>query len=308
MIFSTLKKFGIKNKWVRSKSLIAGYKNNYLVNMGDGSGYKYILFSSLIIPNELVDTIKDYILESKKEYNIYQCSIDENSIEVSIREQIFPAKIDKIIKLLNFVISVLEAKNIPINNFCHECKSQDHNLYYTNKDDINISLCRSCAEKIRHELNRENNLFEIEDKNYLNGILGAIIYSLPILLIWVVLAVFFNLIAAVAALILVYASLIGYYKFGGKPSKAQKWILLFLNAVIIILANYLTIGIFIFSEGVPAEQILHMLINNDNIIEALIRNLKISFIFSLIPWSLIIIITYFQTRSKILFQSKALIE
>jgi hypothetical protein len=57
MMFPGIKEIAVSKKWHSTKSSVAGNENGYLFNLSDGSGFKFILFSGLNIPEPSVNAI-----------------------------------------------------------------------------------------------------------------------------------------------------------------------------------------------------------------------------------------------------------
>jgi hypothetical protein len=264
MLYPGMKKIGKEKNWHRSKNLVTGYERGYLINMGDGQGYKFISMNFLEIPDDKIPIIKDSLVQIKKQFKINEITVDSKSVFVSIREVFVPAKKAAIMNALKAILDILSRNAISPNEKCSECGSNNYGLYYLSTSEINLPLCKNCADKTRADLSRSKNEFDNEEKFYVRGAAGALLFSLPGVVLWMLVAVYLDRIAAAVALLMGYLSLKGYEKFGGKAGPLQKWILVLVNIVMVAFSNYFTIGCLLFFEKKMAVgQVLDVLMNNE---------------------------------------------
>jgi hypothetical protein len=307
MLYPGMKKIGREKGWHRSKNLVTGYERGYLVNMGDGQGFKFISMNFLEIPDDRISIIKDSLEQLKKQYRINGITVDSKSLYVSIRELFVPAKKAAILNLLNAIIDILAGNSISRNDTCSECGSNNFELHYLSTSEVILPLCKSCVDKARADLSRSKNEFDNEEKFYVRGTLGAIVFSLPGVVIWMLVAVYLQRIAAAVALLMAYASLKGYEIFGGKTGKLQKWILVLVNIVMVVFANYFTVGYILFIEKkMPLDQIPDILLNNEAVKKIMFEQIGLSFAVCFIFWIYLLYMNYQRSKFPELIASEKL--
>jgi len=308
MILPGIKKIAKNKNWLRSNSMTSGVENDYLVNMGDGQGFKFFLLHNMKIPESKIDLLKTEFDAIKKNFSFNVIEIENNSIYITIKEMFLPAKKEKIVKALDAIVDILKRNAIPVNTTCIDCgKNDDTTLHYVNTKDVNFPICSGCAGNLRHKLFTEKEIFLNEDKNYMRGLLGAIIFSIPGMIVWLLATVYLERIAAAIALLMFYLSIKGYEKFGGKMGKMKAWILLSANIIMIIMSNFLTVGYLLFKkQNIPADKIVEIITTNQQILDIIYDGIALSLAVCSIVWLYLLYIYIRQSRFPELLQSKTI--
>ncbi|PKL35623.1 MAG: hypothetical protein CVV44_19010 [Spirochaetae bacterium HGW-Spirochaetae-1] len=306
MIFPGIKKIAKSKNWLRSNSMTSGVENDYLINMGDGQGFKFFLFHNMVIPESKIDLLKNEFDAIKKNFSFNVIDIKNNSIYITIKEMFLPAKKEKILQALDSIVNILKRNSISVNTACIDCgKNDDNTLHYLNTKDVNFHICSGCAENLRHKLLTEYRNFLNEDKNYIRGLLGAIIFSIPGMIVWLLATVYLERIAAGIALLMFYLSIKGYEIFGGKLGKLKAWILLSVNISMVIISNYVTVGYLLYKkQNIPIDRILEIVTTNQQISEIIYKDIALSLAVCSILWLFLLYIYIKQTKFPELLQSK----
>lgn len=292
MIYPRIKSIGKEKKWWHSNSFIAGIEKNYAINLGDGNGFKLILFVNLNLNETEKEILAKEINDKKKELGIFLFEIENDSLSFQIREVLIPAKKEKILNIINFGTELLSKHNIKRSDTCSECGKAEFNFAYSNLSQINIPLCSHCLINVNHYFAQEKRAFETEDKNYLQGFLGALIFAIPAIMLWVLFAVFLDIITGATALLVGFLSIKGYEKFNGKVGKHQKWILIAVNILSVLIANYATTAFILYRNKLNLNDIIYNIFNNHDIIRIIKTQFALSAIVCFFVWIWLFYIYY----------------
>ena len=185
--------------------------------------------------------------------------------------------------LVDFLVVLFKKLNISEQNKCHNCGTYQKINYY-DLNDNGIILCNNCFNQT------ENSLLEIEreriseEKNYLTGFLGAMVFSIPGIIAWVLIAVFLERLATGMALIIALLGLKGYDYLKGRHGKFTKYIIVIANIVSILIANVATVIALLVKEGLTINKAISELQINQDAKDIFNLNTIVSFILALIVW------------------------
>jgi uncharacterized membrane protein len=192
-------------------------------------------------------------------------------------------KLKTVYALFDFLVDLFKKLNISEQNKCHNCGTTNN----VNPYDLNnsgILLCTACFREI------ENRYYEIErekfaeNKNYLTGFLGSIVFSILGIVAWVLVAVYLNRIASAMALVIAYLGIKGYDYFKGQRGKLTKYLSVFSNIICIIIANVTTVTAMLMNEGLTISQSLAELQTNEIVQDLIYKNTMISFVLAFFVW------------------------
>lgn len=143
--------------------------------------------------------------------------------------------------ILNKVTSYLVENRF--NPSCKYCR-HDHPLdFYSIQGNVEV-ICDECYEKIV-QASKENQVEQTE--NVLSGIIGAIIGALIGVVLWVIVYQL-GFIVAIVAYLMVVCAIKGYEKLGGRLSKKGVWIAVIISIMMLLVAEYLSIGVTLYNE------------------------------------------------------------
>ena len=133
----------------------------------------------------------------------------------------------------------------------------------------------------------ENNVIKEPVKNgsYLTGIVGAVIGGSIAAIPWVLMYVYGNMILSALAIIIALGSLKGYQLAKGKITKAIKPIIIVISILIVIVATLVVIPNLM---AIKDDLDLNYLYNSDKFISALMQDLAVSVIFTILGVSVAI--------------------
>ncbi|GHU75045.1 hypothetical protein FACS189461_0520 [Spirochaetia bacterium] len=211
MLWPGIKKLGKELQLKRTTSEVVGMVNNCFVKMYDGSNIKVL---ELFVP-ELDNSDKENIINKLQLNKIKKYDWMANGVKITFQEIIRPYSIKKIKNVLTELTEYFDKKYPGKKPQCHKCGIQKNADVYCIGND-SLYLCDDCLKECENILN--NNYFEYQQlpTNYLQGFIGALLFSIPGILLTIIFFVFLNSLAAVSALLYIFLGIKGYKKFKGK--------------------------------------------------------------------------------------------
>jgi hypothetical protein len=294
MIFPKAKKIARDLGWYKTNDSVFGLYKGYFFNVSDASiiqtpQYKYISVTIGNLKEEQREQIKTELAISKKRLKFTSFEIGENSIFFKFTENLIPTKLSTVYALFDFLTDLFKKLNIPKQDQCHSCEANQRTNYY-DLNDTGVILCDNCFKKTNdkfYEIEKERTS---KEKNYLTGFLGAIMFSIPAIIIWVLLAVYLGGLSSGMAFVIAFLGFIGYDYFQGLQGKLTKYIIFFTNITGIFVANVLTIIAILVKQGLSINQAILEFQTNPAANEIFMQNIVISFLLSFIPWIWILFI------------------
>ncbi len=288
MIFPKAKKIAKDLDWYKTKDGVFGLYKGYFFNVADASllsnpQYKFVTATIDNITEEQKLSIKAELDTNKKILKFTNFEISDNSIFFQFAENLTFTKLKTVYTLFDFLVDLFRKIGISEQNKCHNCDTKD-NIKYYDLNDNGVLLCNSCFSQI------ENNYYDIEreriseEKNYLTGFLGSIVFSIPGIIAWVLIAVYFERLASVMAIAIAYLGLKGYNYFKGQHGKITKYIIVISNIVSILIANTATIIVMLMNEGLTISESFTELQINEVAKDLFFKNTMISFVLAFFVW------------------------
>ncbi|MEL7586484.1 MAG: hypothetical protein AAGU19_07185 [Prolixibacteraceae bacterium] len=288
MIFPKAKKIARELDWHKTKDGVFGLYKGYFFNVGDGSllsnpQFKYVIATTDTLTEEQKLQIKTELDANKKVLKFSNYEIGDNSIFFQFVENLTLTKLKIVYALFDFLVDLFKKLNISEQNKCHNCATKD-NIKYYDLNDRGVLLCNLCFRQIEndyYEVEREKYL---EDKNYLTGFFGSIVFSIPGIVAWVLVAVYLERLASAMAIIIAFLGIKGYKYFKGRHTKLTKYVIVLSNIVSILIANVVTIVAMLINEGLTLSQSFAELQNNEVAKDLLSKNTMISFVLAFFIW------------------------
>lgn len=288
MIFPKTKKIAKKLDWHKTNDGVFGLYKGYFFNIGDANlmnnpQSKFIILRTDNLSDEQEQQIRSELVENKKTLKFTNSRIGTNTIYIQFIEIFTYTKVNTVYYLLDFLVDLCKRLNISEKYECQNCTTKT-NLNFYDLNNNGTILCESCFHEI------ENQFFEIEreklskNKNYLTGFLGSILFSIPGIIAWTLIAVYVGLIGSGMAILIALLGLKGYEFFKGQKSKLTKYLIVFSNIVSILIAN-IAIFIFLFvKEGLTISQSFQELQINTRAQDMLLKYTLISFVLAFCAW------------------------
>ena len=155
----------------------------------------------------------------KKKKYAKQCEIDAENREVffTFTEYVIPYKVAHIQEVIDSVVTHFTEKYPNKDVPCYHCENSG-DVQIVSFASVASPLCGACRSALQTEIEETNNAFAIQETNYAAGTVGAVLFSLPCMLL-TLLFFFLGKIAAISGMLHYYAAIKGYNRFKGKFDK-----------------------------------------------------------------------------------------
>ncbi|HKR06902.1 MAG TPA: hypothetical protein VJY62_19860 [Bacteroidia bacterium] len=288
MIFPKAKKIARELDWHTTKNGVFGLYKGYFFNIGDGNllsnpQYKYVVAATDNLTEGQKLQIKTELEANKKALKFSNFKIEDGSIFFQFLENLTYTKLKTVYSLFDFLVDLFKRLNIPEQNKCHNCGVKE-NIKYYDLNDSGIILCNTCLQKTENSFYETEREKYSEEKNYLTGFLGSIVFSIPGIIAWVLLAVYLQRLASGMALVIGFLGIKGYDYFKGRHGRLTKYIIVLSNILCILLANVTTIIAILINEGLTLKQSFAELQTNETAKELLYKNTIISYVLAFFIW------------------------
>jgi hypothetical protein len=288
MIFPKAKKIARELDWYKTKDGVFGLYKGFFFNVGDGSllsnpQFKYVSSTTDTLTEEQKLQLKTELDANKKVLKFSNYEIGDNSILFQFLENLTFTKLKTVYSLFDFLVDLFKKLNIPEQSKCHSCGTKDSIKYY-DLNDSGVMLCSPCFRQIENSYYETERATFSEEKNYLIGFLGSIVFSIPGIIAWVLVAVYLERLASAMAIVIAFLGLKGYHYFKGQHGKLTKYVIVFSNILSILIANIATIIAMLINEGLTLNQSFVELQTNEAAKDLLYKNTMISFVLAFFIW------------------------
>lgn len=288
MIFPKAKKIAKELDWHKTNDGVFGLYKGYFFKVTDASflsnpQFKFVTATTDSLTEQQKLQIKTELDTNKKNLKFTNFEISDNSIFFQFAENLTFTKLKTVYSLFDFLVDLFKNLNISEQYKCHNCGT-NQKINYCNLNDTGIILCNTCFNKT------ENSFYEIErkriseEKNYLTGFLGSIVFSIPGIIAWVLIAVYLERLASGMALIIAFLGIKGYDNFKGRHGKLTKYIIVLTNIASILIANVVTVIALLVKDGLAINQAFSQLQTNQAAKDVFNQNTIISFILAMLVW------------------------
>lgn len=290
MLFPRTKKIAQQQSWHRTKSTAFGSYNNYLFFISDDSPLdltethcKYICILLKPLSAHQQELVEKAFERNRGHLNYFRLDVQETSVTVATYEKMFTFNTQNLYRIMDYCVEVagLVGATSPTN--CQKCDS-DKQLDAYDWNDTGRILCKKCYQSINQQITLQQHDLINENKNYGIGFVGSVIFSLPVVALWVVVAIYLELLASVGALIIGVLGMKGYDYLGGKTGVWTPYLLILSNILMVITANVLTLVVGMYQEGYSVGDALYLLQHNPDVKTAFLINIALSFVLSFFIW------------------------
>ena len=288
MIFPKAKKIAKELDWHKTKDGVFGIYKNYFFNVSDASlfsnpQFKFVIATTDILTEEQKALLKFELNANKKNLKFSTFEITENSIFFQFIENLTFTKLKTVYSLFDFLVELFKKLNISEQNKCHNCSSKENNKYYE-INDLGIILCSSCFHQTEKSYFKIENEIQSEQKNYLTGFIGALLFSIPGIIAWVLVAIYLERLASGMAIIIGLLGIKGYEYFKGKQGNLTKYLIALTNIISIVIANVITVLAMLMNEGLTINKSINEFQTNEIAKDLFYKNTMFSFILATFIW------------------------
>lgn len=288
MIFPKAKKIAKDLGWHKTRDSVFGLYKGYFFNVSDASlittpQFKLVTVTTGNITEEQKLQIKTELNLNKRKLKFTLFEISDNDIFFKFTENVTLTQLKTVYSLFDFLVDLFKKLNVSEQNKCHNC-GRDQRINYYDLNDTGIMLCDTCFSQEDHRF------YEIEkeriskEKNYITGFLGALIFSVPGIILWILCAVYFERLASGMAFVIVFLEILGYDYFKGRHGKLTKYIIVLTNIVSIIIANILTVITLLVKQGFAINHVIQEFQTNETAKDFFYQSIIISFLLALLVW------------------------
>ena len=289
MVYKKLKKLGQARNWHRTKQSIFGLHEGFCFNIIQSNllsspQFKNIHVRTKDLNRDQQRSLLDQLKENKSRKTYQEYRVGDDFILITMYEPFFGVKNERLIKMMNWLTDRL--KSVDAEKLVEEDKVGDYGFYDVSGEGKVLEV--AAVEELRETLTSEYLQEEAERSSYLKGFIGALLFSIPVIILWVLMAIYLQILSSGLGLIMAFAAYLGYEKFKGKRGGATKWILVLTLLIAIFLANALTIYFELHEYGMNMNNLISQLMTKGAIRDSFIENVGLSFILGLMAWLWII--------------------
>lgn len=303
MIFPKAKKIAKELGWYKTKDSVFGFYKGYFFNVSDASlmttpQFKLVTATTASLTEEQELYIKTELANNKRKLKFTYFEISNHAIFFKFVENVTLTQLKTVYALLDFLVDLFKKLNLPEQNQCHSCGEKQRINYY-DLNDMGIMLCDTCFSQENrrfHDIEKER---ISKEKNYLTGFSGALLFSVPGIILWVLCAVYFERLASGMALAIAFLGIVGYDYFKGLQGKLTRYIIVLTNIISILIANVTTVITLLVKQGLTINQAIGEIQTNEAVKEFFYQSMIISFILAFFVW---IWLLFFRKDDKLTIQ------
>ena len=285
----SLKKMGSHLKWYHSRNRIFDFVKGYFFQIGatpliDNPNFKFI---EIPLPTNLDEATRESIITAiDKKKNVIKHTrvmFNEHILFLQFVQNFRYVKEKKLTIAIEIVVGILEEQNIERSKVCAICDLEKE-VEICQQNNIGVLCCEPCFETCKVFYNDENRKFQHQNLNYSQGFLGALLFSMGGVALWVLIAVLFNYITTLGAFAIAILSQVGYNYFKGKPDNKMKYFVILAGIIAIILANFFSYLIQMKNLGIDFSNSFVLLFNDPTVWSSFSADTMLSLFFGAIIW------------------------
>ncbi|PPK86512.1 hypothetical protein CLV84_3441 [Neolewinella xylanilytica] len=242
MVGKKLKAFGKAKGWHRGTDSVFGLEHGFQVNIFQGGilanpQFKLICVETTLLDQGTQSAIVEAINARKEEVGFASVETTDRSVAIRFLETLRSTKVAKLEQAIALLIATLETSGVRphFSTFINE----DARLAYVHNGKGTL-LSKSEREELQRKIERESQLRKEEEQGYLFGAVGACAWGTLGVIVWVLVAYYFELITTFLAFLIAILSVHGYRKAGGTMGGGTKPVLIAVNLLLLVAATFFT--------------------------------------------------------------------
>lgn len=213
MLWPGLKKLGKELQLKRTNSEVVGEAGNCLVKLYDGANMKVLE----IFAPELGEGDQKVVTEKLNVYKIQKFEWLPKGVKIIFPEYFHSYSIKKIRSVLDDLTEYFRGKYPGQRPSCQKCGlSKPVEAYSLGTG--SLFMCSDCLQETENSLSSECLEYDRQPNNYLAGFTGALLFSIPGIIVTTLFFVFLERLAGFSAVLYVILGIKGYKQFKGKIS------------------------------------------------------------------------------------------
>ncbi|WP_353159834.1 hypothetical protein [Myroides odoratus] len=286
MLFPKAKKIAKQQDWFATNQLVFGLYKNYLFQIGDANllatpSSKFVISDITLISEDQRNFVEQTLIANKQALKFSTYAFQNNTIVFTFNEHLALTKIKTIYVLLDFLTDLYTRIDLPISNYCQNCKESGTINFY-NLNEKGIQLCALCTSDFKKRFYRHESDERKMNSTYSKGVIGALLFSIPGIIMWIIVAYYFNTIYSALASVIAVLGYLGYIKFNGKKGSKTLLFLSITNFTTVLLANLIVFLIELNAAGYSLRESFHVLLLKEVFIEYTRLPLFLSTVFCLV--------------------------
>lgn len=239
MLFPGLKKLRNQFGFQDNGHCVYGFRQNSFVMFADGQGMKVLSF---FFPVELdADDVAKVKSWYRKGYATeLAAEVGDYNVSMEFKEVFLPYKTSRMAEIITDLTDYVANKypDAPRRCLGRDCDGQpDGDLQIFEIDGVPTPLCAACAKRYQVAVDEVNSAFEEQPNNYEQGALAAAAFSVPGILLSLLLYALGRL-SSVTGLVYLYLAMKGYTWARGKMNKVGVCIIALISLAFSALGTY----------------------------------------------------------------------
>lgn len=227
MIGSGFKKLAKENSMKVFNGVAYGNLRGFAATFSEGSGYKQIIITTKFADPALLSQLQEQLNQRNitREFRVQKLDFTPNGICIVFMDN--PGTLKKMVSFLDWFMPMLPNYGAWGIDTCIECGGQLTGGCWKLIDGVAFHMHESCAEKIRRDIDEEEQTKQQADHgSYIKGFLGAILGAVLGAIVWA-LVLKVGYVASVVGLLIGWLAEKGYNLLRGKQGKGKIAILIF---------------------------------------------------------------------------------
>jgi hypothetical protein len=287
MVTKRLLELAKNNNWYRTKKVVfVNYKKHFFQIYRQhwlSQDQLYVIYMRLNKPTEEQKaSLNEMVEQNKKVYHVFTSEISDSYFSLYLRNTWRNMRVHEIQSLLDFLTEIAENLKLDNSENCHQ-SNKTSSLDFYNLTNSGIRLNVNSYNEVLNAVTEENEAIDNEGNNYFMGFLGSILFSIPVIILWVLVAYYFNILSSAMSVLIAFAGYFGYIYFKGKQNKVFPFVLILSNICMIVLANFITAYFSLWREGLGFS-VIQYLFQEPEIFTDIKKNIGLSMVLSSFTW------------------------